>query len=352
MITDVERHAAHILVVDDEEVNLGIMRESLEFAGYTHLTLTVSPHEAVRLYESSTFDLILLDINMPIMNGFDVLQRFHEITVEDMPPVLIMTAQGDRDTRVRALTQGARDFLSKPFDEEEVLNRIRNLLEMHLAMRQLQQYSGSLQQAVRQRTQELEQSQQEIVQRLGFAGEYRDTDTGEHTLRVGLYARCLGLAVGMSEEDAETLCRAAPMHDIGKIGIPDRILLKPGKLDQDEWTVMKAHASIGAKILAGNSCELLQIAQVVALSHHEKWDGQGYPGGLSGADIPHVGRIVAVTDVFDALTMERPYKKAWPIAQAVALIQSESGKHFDPALVRAFESVLPDILRIRDQHAH
>jgi putative two-component system response regulator len=208
-----------------------------------------------------------------------------------------------------------------------------------------------LEQKVRERTRELEETRMEIIRRLGRAAEYRDNETGLHIIRMSKFSQILGQATGMSDQDSGMLLNASPMHDIGKIGIPDSILLKPGKLDADEWEIMKTHSSIGAKILSGHPSELMQMAREIALTHHEKWDGSGYPGGLSGEEIPLSGRIVALADVFDALTSERPYKKAWAVDDAVSFIKENSGKHFDPTLVELFIDRLDEIIEVRDKYA-
>ena len=339
-----------ILVVDDEPVNVQILAKVLGNSGYTQVTTTTSPREAVELYRASEFDLVLLDINMPELNGFEVLDAFSESGLSLPPPVLVMTALSDRETRLQSLRGGARDFITKPFDSDEVTSRIGNLLEMQRSARLLSEHNQLLEAAVAQRTIELKNSQLETLQRLSFAGEYRDTETGEHTIRVGMYAEHLAMGMGLDSHMAEVLRHAAPMHDIGKIGIPDRILLKPGKLDGDEWRVMMTHTTIGARILADSDCEMLRVASTIAMTHHEKWDGSGYPFQHKGEEIPVVGRIVAIADVFDALTMERPYKRAWTIEQTVELIQESSGTHFDPGVVDVFMQSLPVLLDIREAH--
>ncbi|MEM7314104.1 MAG: response regulator, partial [Planctomycetota bacterium] len=266
----------------------------LSAADFQNVYATTNPHEAVEIYRTKEIDLTLLDINMPEMNGFGVMQEFGNTAKSPKPPILIMTALSDRETRLQALNGGARDFITKPFDDDEVICRISNLLEMQLSAKRLEEENTLLESAVRERTFELESTQLETLKRLSFAGEYRDTETGEHTIRVGLYAEHLGLEYGLSSSLAGMMRHAAPMHDIGKIGIPDRVLLKPGKLDNEEWGVMKTHTTIGAAILDNSNSELLQLARSIALSHHEKWDGTGYPGNLKGDEIPVEGRIVAI----------------------------------------------------------
>ncbi len=343
--------AARILVVDDEPTNLKLADAMLRSDGYSDIVLLQDPRELPARYAEAPADLILLDLNMPHLDGYAVMARLKALGDPLLPPILVLTAQGSHEHLLRSLAAGARDFVTKPFDRAELLMRVRNLLDAHLAHRLLYQQRDVLEEMVRQRTQELHRSRLQVVQRLGRAAEFRDEETGNHILRMSHTAVVLAQAAGWSEHDCELLLHAAPMHDIGKIGIPDVILLKPGKLDADEWRVMKTHAEIGARILDGADSELLEMGRQVALTHHEKWDGSGYPHGLAGVAIPQVGRICALADVFDALTAERPYKKAWTVEAALALIQAESGRHFDPALVPLFLARLPAILAIRDRYS-
>ncbi|BCG63825.1 MAG: putative two-component system response regulator [Methyloprofundus sp.] len=351
MLTDLQDFEnASILVIDDEEINLEIVGGLLEQENYTNISYFSDPVKAVEYYQATPPDIVLLDLNMPVLTGFEVMQRFTDINHVPQPPVLVVTASGDRATRLQALEIGARDFLSKPFDDEEVIRRVRNLLEMHLAHKENLQYSHNLESIVQQRTQDLLDTQQEMIERLGLAAEYRDNETAAHTIRVGRYVEIIAQALGISAREAELIRFAAPLHDIGKIGIPDNILLKKGKLDKHEWEFMQKHAEFGYDILKGSQSSILKNAGVIALTHHEKWNGSGYPAGLQGTDIHLYGRITAVADVFDALTMDRPYKKAWSIEDAVNLINEESGKHFDPSLVEIFNQVLDKLLIIRETY--
>ena len=351
IILDQDIKNARILVVDDEPINLFSVTELLEINGYRNITKTTDPLEAVKLYASENFDLILLDINMPKLDGFGVMAEFEKILKNIRPPVLVLTALTDKETRKRALQGGARDFLTKPFDDEEISCRVKNLLEMQLSLKMLSRYSSNLERVVKKRTQALLDTQLEIVQRLGFAAEYRDTETANHCIRVGETARLIGEHIGIKGEALETLSLAAPMHDIGKIGIADVILLKPGKYTPEERKIMEQHTTIGGEILKGGSSALLIAAREVALTHHERWDGTGYPNGLTGKDIPINGRIVMVADVFDALLMVRPYKKAWLLKEAVDFIKREAGRMIDPMVAEAFEARLPEILAIREKYA-
>lgn len=343
--------AARVLIVDDEPVNAKLLEKMLAAAGYTNFTAITDPRRVAPAYAAERVDLVLLDLNMPEVDGFAVMDQLREIEGSNDLPVLILTAQADRETRLRALAAGAKDFLTKPLDRAEVLTRIRNMLEVQLLHRDLRDQNRVLEEMVEARTRELQDTRLEVIRHLGRAAEYRDNETGLHIIRMSTYSQLMARAIGMDEAEAEMILNASPMHDIGKIGIPDRILLKPGKLEPDEWEVMKTHTTIGAKILSGHSSPLLGMAAEIALTHHEKWDGSGYPQGLKGEEIPLVGRIVAVADVFDALTSQRPYKKAWPVEQAVEFLQAERGRHFDPELVDVFLSLLDDVLEVSRRYA-
>ncbi|MDH5748270.1 MAG: response regulator [Rhodospirillales bacterium] len=347
---DKEARQAEILIVDDNPANVMLLEKILEKEGFAHVYSTTDPRVVLGMYEEHRFDLILLDIRMPHLDGFQVMEQLSKIIEGDYLPVLILTAQTDKETRLRALELGAKDFITKPFDQTEVLQRIRNMLEVRILYNFQRDMNEILEEKVRERTQELTDTRLEIIRRLGRAGEYRDNETGMHVIRMSKSCQALALGAGLSEETAEMILNASPMHDVGKIGIPDGILLKPGKLTAEEWETMKTHSEIGADILDEHSSEMIQMAQRIALTHHEKWDGSGYPKGLKGEEIPIEGRIAAVCDVFDALTSDRPYKKAWPIQDAINHINENSGSHFDPRLVEIFNKVLPEILRIREQH--
>lgn len=347
---------AAILVVDDEPDNLLILSALLKEAGYLAVTTIVDPFEALPRFKQGAFDLVMLDIMMPRLDGFAVMAQMMAMGPTWECPILVLTARQDEKTRLRALSEGARDFLSKPFLAEEMLCRVGNLLQMHLAKRQLALLNHSLEATVVARTWQLEernrqltQSQLEVLNRLGLAAEFRDNETGLHVVRMSGYAQRIGLALGLGEEASTLLLHCAPMHDIGKVGIPDAILLKPGKLDAQEWKIMRRHSEIGAKILANATSPWLETSRVIALSHHERWDGTGYPQGLHAEQIPLFARIVSVADVFDALTSSRPYKPAWSVQQAVSAIQEGSGTQFDPRIVAIFIDLLPDLIAIKDQ---
>lgn len=342
---------AKILIVDDQAPNVVLLEKILQADGYDQVTATTDSRQVAELYARHHFDLVLLDLNMPYLTGFEVMQQLNELEPDNYVPILVLTALPDMKTRLRALESGARDFLTKPFDRLEVLSRIRNMLEVRMMHNQIRDQNRMLEEKVQERTRELADTRFEIIRRLGRAAEYRDNETGLHIVRMSKYSQLLGRAAGMSQTQSELLLNASPMHDIGKIGIPDSILLKPGKLDMDEWEVMKTHPVIGAEILSGHQSELMGMASQIALAHHEKWDGSGYPHGLQGEEIPLEARVVAVCDVFDALTTARPYKKAWPVEEAIAYIHDNSGKHFDPELVNLCPAILPEILLIRARYA-
>lgn len=343
---------SNILIVDDDPLNVDVLEEILKENDYASVKTTTDPFEAVELFEKNDYDLILLDILMPGMDGFEVIEKFKEIAPDLSIPILVLSALSDQQTRLKALSSGARDYLIKPFNPAEVLVRIRNLLDVRLAQKQLRAHNEILDQKVRERTQELQDTRLEVIDRLGMAAEYRDNETGYHIIRMSRFCQEIGRAAGLNQHQSELLLHASPMHDIGKIGIPDAILLKPDKLDPEEWDIMKTHTIIGAKILKakGRESELLSTAQMIAMTHHERWDGSGYPEGLSRQDIPLMGRIASIADVFDALTSKRPYKDAWPVEKALEVMKKDAGTFFDPMLIRTFIARLPTILEIRDEY--
>lgn len=341
---------AKILIVDDQPANVTLIEKMLDIDGYNNVISTTDPTQVEAIYLEQNSDLVLLDLNMPVMDGYQVLAKIREVD-PDYPPIIVLTAQSDRESRIKALDLGARDFLAKPFDRVELMTRIRNMLEVRIMTTAMKNQNKILDGMVKERTKELNDTRLEVIRRLGRAAEYRDDMTGFHIIRMSRYSQLLALAAGMDEDEAERLLNASPMHDIGKIGIPDNVLLKPGKLDADEWKIMKTHVNIGVEILSGSDSELMDMAAEVAQNHHEKWDGSGYPCALAGEDIPLTGRVVAVADVFDALTTERPYKDAWPVEKAVEFLKDQRGKHFEPRLVELFVEILPDILAVREQYS-
>ncbi|RYF41684.1 MAG: HD domain-containing protein, partial [Cytophagaceae bacterium] len=285
-------------------------------------------------------DLLFLDLNMPHLNGFDVLEQLCQFRQNDYTPILVLTSETNAKVKQRALLCGAMDFICKPFNVSEVLLRARNFLQMRQMHLQMQTKNNLLEEMVRERSKQLEHSQIEMMQRLADAAECHDVETGKHTQRVGYLAARIGRKLGMSEAQVGLLQQAAALHDIGKIAVPDHIWLKLGPLTPKEAEIMRTHAAEGARLLQDGQSEVIQMAETIALTHHERWDGQGYPYGLAGEEIPLVGRVVALADVFDALIHERPYKRAWPMERARDEIIAQSGKHFDPKVVAAFIALL------------
>lgn len=325
-----------ILVVDDTPENIDI------FDGILRNTYTVKVAtnglSALKLATSSPPDMIVLNVMMHGMDGFEVCRKLkNDIRTRNIPVIFVTALDEEMDEK-----RGAVDYITKPIRPEIAKTRIKTQLAIHAQEKMLEE-------KVRERTQELEDTRLEIIRKLGLAAEYKDNKTGLHVIRMSKYAKSIALSYGLDAKSAELILNAAPMHDIGKIGIPDNVLLKPGKLDKEEWKIMMTHAVIGADIIGEHSSPLLQEAKTGALTHHEKYNGKGYPNGISGEDIPLIGRILAIADVFDALTSVRPYKDAWPAEKAIALIEEESGQHFDPNVVEAFISSLPDILKVKKE---
>lgn len=334
---------ATLLLVDDTPSNLDVLCGIL--APFYRLKLANSGERALAIVAgASKPDLILLDISMPDMDGYEVCRRLKADAATKDIPVIFCTARTDIEDEAEGFRCGGVDYLMKPVAEPLVLARVATHVELHRHRMQLDAL-------VRERTAELNETRLQVIRRLGRAAEYKDDETGLHVIRMSHYARLLALAAGYGEAEADCLFNAAPMHDIGKIGIPDAILQKPGKLTAAEFTVMKEHPKIGARIIGSHDNELLKTARLVALSHHEKWDGSGYPYGLKGSEIPLVGRIVAIADVFDALTSARPYKEAWTVEEAEQYLSDQSGKHFDPLLVELFLERLPEVIAIRDRYS-
>jgi putative two-component system response regulator len=338
---------AKILIVDDKESNLHLLKSVLRKANYTNITTLSDPREVLLTFTLLQPDLILLDLMMPYLDGFEVMELLRPlIAQEDYLPILVLTADGASKVKYRALAMGAHDFLAKPIDTAEVILRVNNLLRTRFLHRLLDERNRKLEDEVSERTSDLREAHIEILERLAIAAEYRDDETGQHIRRVSDTVALLASALGVPDLDLELIRRASHLHDVGKIGIPDEILLKPGKLTSAEFEVMKTHTTIGAKILSGAHSDLVKLACTIAYTHHERWDGLGYPRQLAGDATPIEGRIVAVADVFDALTQPRPYKEAWPVEEALAEIERESGSQFDPIVVEALfklhsQSLLP-----------
>ena len=342
-MSEIDLTGCRILAIDDHEPNLVLYERVLRRAGYEEFLGTTHPEVAPELLATWRPDMVVLDLHMPSMDGFDVLDRIRDATPPDAYlPVLIVTGDATEDTRVRALKAGASDFLAKPFNRTEALLRVRNLLMIRLLQQKVLDQNAQLEERVRDRTAELEQARVDTLDRLAKAAEYRDDATGNHIRRVGELAAGLAQVLGWEDADVEIMRRAAPLHDVGKIGVPDSVLLKPGRLSADEFATIKTHTTIGARILGGSRVPLLVRAEEIAFTHHERWDGSGY-NGLKGSEIPIAGRVVALVDTFDALTHARPYKTAWSTRDAFDELRLQSGRQFDPDVVTAFMDARTDL---------
>ncbi|MGD9646582.1 MAG: HD domain-containing phosphohydrolase [Pirellulales bacterium] len=363
-----------IMLVDDEKLNNAVIAEFLEAGGYHNLVSTEDPFQVVPLAVEQKPDVILLDLYMPRLVGIELLQQIRHDPVLRWTPVIVLTSSTDCDEKLLALELGATDFLQKPVHRGELLARLRNILLAKAYQDQWRSYSQTLENAVRQRTAELEASRREVIHCLARAGEFRDDDTGHHVVRVGKYAVVIGRQLGLDEPALEMLEQAAKLHDIGKIGIPDAILLKPGKLTPEQFAVMQKHTNFAKRILDGVAgwerddlrthtelggrilnvprSPILQLAMRIALTHHERWDGSGYPLGLAGEDIPLEGRITAVADVFDALSSKRIYKPAFPLEKCFAILGEGRGTHFDPRVLDAFFARRDEIVDVQIAYAN
>ncbi len=358
-----------ILIVDDEPLNIEVVRRYLEMGGYRNLISTDHAGQALPLMGLNRPDVVLLDIQMPGINGLEILAAIRSDEELCRTPVLILTGSSDPETKLIALQAGATDLLPKPVHSEELLARLGNVLKVKAYQDRLYSYSEELEEAVRRRTAELESSRLDVIHCLARAAEFRDDDTGQHIVRVGRYARVIAAQLGFSRRDLDILEPAAQLHDVGKIGIPDSILLKSGKLTPEEYEMMqkhcgfgnrivhkvpdgdavmlRRHTDIGARIMDASSSPILEMARRIALTHHERWDGNGYPLGLSREDIPVEGRITAVADVFDALSSKRPYKPAFPLQKCFAIMAEGRGTQFDPEVLDAFFVRRDDIIQIQ-----
>lgn len=365
--------AARIVVVDDASVNVKVVAKHLASDGYSNVVGFTKPREALEEITANPPDVVLLDIMMPEINGLEVLRILRSQPSTRHVPVLILSASTDRDTRLQALEIGATDFLGKPVDRVELIARLRNVLTIKAHHDRLEQYSERLEEAVKQRTAELVTSRLEVVHCLARASEFRDDITGRHVFRVGRYAGIIGREIGLSDSQAQLLELAAQLHDVGKIAIPDSILLKEDKLEPEEYAIMqrhcalgkrvfdqldgcqleslRQHAKLGSELLGGARSPLIRLASRIALTHHEWWNGEGYPLGLSGDDIPLEGRITAVADVFDALASPRPYKPPYPMSKCFDIMQEAAGTQFDPEVLNAFITRREDIVAVRIEYA-
>jgi putative two-component system response regulator len=344
-----------ILAVDDNAQNLQVMEAMLVSQGYL-VELAENGEEALRIVETDPPDLILLDAMMPGLDGFEVTRRIKSRPDSSGIPIVMVTALTQMEDRVRALEAGADEFLNKPVDKTEIRARVRSLLKVKDYNDHMVHHQRELEAEVASRTKELEEAfrslksaNKETIVRLSRAAEYKDSNTGSHILRMSNYAAIVALELGYADKAAEDLLVAAPMHDIGKIGIPDRVLLKAGALDDDEWAIMKRHCEIGFSILSGSDSDFISLGATIAYTHHEKWDGTGYPNRLGGENIPLAGRIITIADVFDALSSRRPYKAAFSLETSFGIIREGRGRHFDPQVVDAFFGAQDRILAVMEK---
>lgn len=337
---------AQALLVDDSRSVLDFLKRLLEADGMVQVTACADPLQALASAMQRHYDIVLVDYEMPKMDGVALIRELRALQNFANIPIAMITSVQTDDVRMKALEAGATDFLPKYPHTLETTVRLRNLVRLGIAVRQLNDRADDLAREVASATQKLQEREEEIILRLALAVEYRDNDTGEHTLRVAKYSRIIAEQLGLPPRLCREIYLAAPLHDVGKVAIPDSILLKPGRLNAEEFAVIRSHAEIGGRILADSHCELIQLAATIAAAHHERWDGSGYPVGLKGTDIPIAARVVAVADVFDALTMRRPYKEAMPLADARRHLEDSKGREFDPACVDAFLSRWDEIAAI------
>lgn len=338
-----------VLIIDDSDINLTLIKALVLKLGECQPVLHSSPLNALAWCQDNIPDLVIVDYMMPEMDGLKFISAFRVLPGRAEIPILMVTANDQKDVRYEALLGGANDFLTKPIDRIEFSARTRNMLALRTGQRFLADRAEHLAVLVAEQTLEIRNREKELVVRMSRAAEFRDPETGAHIQRMAHYSALIARGLGLDDKTQSLILEAAPMHDVGKIGIPDYILLKPGKLTGEEFEIMKGHARIGHEILKESGSEILRAGAEVALYHHEKFDGSGYPNGLAGEAIPLFGRIVAVADVFDALTSERPYKKAWPLEDAAAFLNTNRGQHFDPRCVDAFMAGWNDVLAIRQR---
>ena len=338
-----------VLIIDDSDINLTLIRALVLKQGDCETVLFANPLKAVEWCRDHVPDLVIVDYMMPDMDGLQFIGAFRAMHGRNEIPVLMITANDQKDVRYDALMGGANDFLNKPIDRAEFGARVRNMLSLRTGQKFLADRAQHLEALVEERTSEIRDREKELIFRMSRAAEFRDPETGAHIQRMAHYSQIIARGLDLEPHKQTLLLKAAPMHDVGKIGIPDYILLKPGKLTPEEMEVMKSHARLGFELLQGSGSEILRAGAEIAISHHEKYDGTGYPNALKGKDIPLYGRIVAVADVFDALTSERPYKKAWPLEDAVRFLEEGRGKHFDPMCIEAFLAGWDDVIAIRQR---
>ncbi len=341
-----------ILIVDDVDSNLMIFSAFAKNIEGSEIYTFNNPLNAMEWCKNNTPDLIIVDYMMPEMNGIEFSKKFRELTDNTPIPIIMITAYNEKDIRLEALNAGINDFLGKPVDKLEFQARVRNMLTLRDAQRKLLDKAEWLAEEIRKATKKIDDRENEIIIRLSKAAEFRDDDTGEHIIRMAHYSHHIAKNLKLPEHEQEMILKAAPMHDVGKIAIPDNILLKPARLTPEEFEIIKTHTVSGYNILADSEIELLNFSAIIAITHHEKYNGKGYPKGLKGEDIPMVGRICAVADVFDALTSERPYKNAWTVEKALNLMKEERGEHFDPKCIDAFLTDFDNVLKIKEKYGN
>ena len=347
------KNKSQVLILDDQSTGRAILEKIiLQVSDNIVVSDFADPLKALKWLETNDVDLIITDYRMPEMNGLEFIQNVRKQKRCKNVPIMMITVVSEKEVRYEALEAGATAFLTRPIDQIECRTSCRNLLQLHQQHLIIQDRANWLARQVDIAIQQILQREQETIIRLAKAGEYRDEGTGNHVLRMAKYSRIIAEALGsFTEEECKDLEYAAPMHDIGKIGIPDRVLLKPGKLDPEEWDIMKRHSTIGHSILSNSKSKYMQIGAIIALNHHERFDGKGYPNGLKATEIPLIARIVAVADVFDALVTTRPYKPAWSTEEALDYIKQQSGSHMDPQCVEAFFSRIDDIKQIQSEYS-
>jgi len=351
MITQEQISQAKILVVDDQKLHGFFLKKLLKEAGYENILCIVDPLKVLASTREFVPDLIVLDLIMPQLNGFQIMEQLSDFRSGHYLPIIALAEDRSSEMRLRALESGATDFLSKPYENVEILFRISNLVQTRFLHMAVENQNKDLELKVNDRTKELKDSQLEIIRRLAQAAEFRDNDTGVHIIRMSHFCAKLAEAMGLGEQECDLILSASPLHDVGKIGIPDSILLKPGQLTDEEFEIMKSHTTIGAQLLSESNSPVMKMARLIALTHHERWVGGGYPQKIQGEQIPLVGQICSVCDVFDALTSERPYKKAWPVEEAVEEIKRQKGKQFSPHVVERFLKVLPEIKSLKAKYS-
>jgi putative two-component system response regulator len=363
---------ACVMIIDDESINIEIVKAYLEEEGFENLIATTQASQAMDMLREHRPDIVLLDIKMPEISGLELLRMMRSDRDMMMIPAIVLTAANDPQVKLQALRLGASDFLAKPVDPSELTLRLENVLAVKAYQDHLADYSEKLERQVQIRTEELVHSRQEAIHCLARAGEFRDDDTGRHVTRVGRYSALIAAELGFPQAAVDLIEQAAQLHDVGKIGIPDAILHKPGKLDPQEFEIiqehcnigrriinplsheesirLKTHTSVGLQIMGSTNSPVLRLASVIAATHHEKWDGTGYPKGLAGNAIPIEGRIVAVADVFDALSSARPYKEAFPLDRCLKILADSRSKHFDPRVLDAFLRRKDEAIHVREDY--